>query len=165
MHPKGSSPEHQHNLSLEIKKSLTEEERRDLELILIELKSLAASFTSPGETTIKQIYGRLIDEQQSKVPNETLIGQLKNELLGAYMPYYNKLLYSLKVKFPEHLLLAFQKRNIDLPNMASKMLEDITELMRKPLPRESKDNPFRLSAWLDTLQNSILIIQRLLSGK
>ncbi len=165
MHPHRSKPEQNYRNFEIIEKGITEKDRAVLQNVLQDLKSLLTSLTTPGEDTLKYLYGRLIDEQSSSVPNGVLIDQLKMQMLGAYLPYHNKLMYSLKADFSPQLLSMFQKRDIDLPHLASGLLDDIAEFMKQPLSSNVKRNSFRLSVWLEKIHRSVLVIERLLSDK
>lgn len=152
MHPKGDpfSPERP-----KFQPQLEEKESSALNKIRLGLKDLESSLINNDEQSIKYIYGRILDEQQGTVPNKVLIDQLKYELMGAVMPFYNQLKEALNYEETSKILPQ------EILDIAKKLLEDVNELVKNPLPNRPDQNPFRISVWRDRVGSAIRQLDRL----
>lgn len=143
--------------------ALTKETRKALNSTQPILERLNKSLTQKDEGTIKFIYSRLLDEQNSEIKNKALINQLKNDLMGACVPFYTELSQTLHEDLPPQVAEFFKAWQIDLNKLADELLHDITEFNKDQLPAKPEENKFRLSIWIEKVNNSNRLLKKLLA--
>lgn len=119
--------------------------------------------TSLRTGSIKEIYGRILDEKKGSVPSTVLLDDLKNQLMGEVIFFYTKLEHlaakNFSVKATNFLK---NKYSIDLPGLPEKLLSDITSFMKSGPQDTPEKNDFRLSVWIETIVSLKNIIENIL---
>ena len=152
----------QPTLSIEmVKEEIDAESEEQLGIIREQLQDLFKSLVSIEQGSIRNIYNRILDEQAGTVPNKLLIDQLKLELLGAFIPHYNKLSASLNFGFLPRVVEYFTSRKLNLKSTAETMHEQIINFMSQELTSKIMNNAFRVSVWRDNIDKTINYIDAL----
>lgn len=136
-----------------IKATLTETQRKNLILLNAVINGLDKSLTdSTNHENIKSIYGRILDEQSGERPSPLLIDQLKENLISSYMEHYEKFYNLTHSDLPESLYTYFQELGVNLKDLAREMLGAIGAFMAQKLTSDIYKNKFRLSVWIEKIQ-------------
>jgi hypothetical protein len=141
---------------------LTPEQKENLQLLSPAVDNLFKSLSQNYEGSIKNIYGRILDEQKGPQPSPAQIDQNKSLLMGSYMPHRDRLIYLFRIDLPESLNTYLNDQGINLKLLADEMFNSIVEFMTQELITDISQNKFRLAVWVEKIQKVQLAIKKLL---
>jgi hypothetical protein len=145
---------------------LTETQRDNLVLLDQELTKLLESiYKKGGEGTINHFNAQILKQQERDTPNEALIDGYKAELMGAYMPHYERLIYFVRNDLPQALSNYLDIMGVNLKSFPGEMRDSILEFMRQDIieaKSQRQANAFFLPDWLETVQKVQLAVKKLL---